>query len=124
MKYFFDTYAIIELQKDSPTFSQIDENQGITCIFNLAEAYYVLKTQFSQGLAEKALAAGSAHLGELTSGLIKKAMDFRAGFNSKNRKSALSYADAIGYTYALENDLEFVTGDDAFRGLKGVRFLK
>ncbi len=41
-----------------------------------------------------------------------------------SKKNALSYADAIGYVCALENNLVFVTGDDAFKGLKGVKFLK
>ncbi|HLD75817.1 MAG TPA: PIN domain-containing protein [Candidatus Norongarragalinales archaeon] len=122
--YFFDTYAIVEICKGNPNYIQFREAEAKCSIFNMAETYYVLKTQYDQKLAENSLSVTENYLTELSSEVIQKAMDFRAGFNAKNRKSALSYADAIGYTYALENDLEFVTGDDAFKNLKGVRFLK
>ncbi len=121
---FFDTYAAIEIYRSNPNYSELRAEEGVSTVFNLAEVYFVLKSQFGLELAEKAFNGIQRHIVEISPSLIRKAMDFRAEFNAKNRKQALSYADAIGYTYAIENGLEFVTGDDAFKGLKGVRFLK
>jgi len=91
---------------------------------NLAETYYVLRTQYSAEAAEKAYGIISNIVADVSASTVRSAMIFREEFNKKNRKQALSYADAIGYTYARENGLEFVTGDDAFKGLDGVRFVK
>lgn len=121
---FFDTYAAIEIYRSNPNYSELRAEEGVSTVFNLAEVYFVLKSQFGLALAEKAFNGIQRHIVELNPLLIKNAMNFRAEFNAKNRRQALSYADAIGYIYAQENSLEFVTGDNAFRGLKGVRFLK
>jgi predicted nucleic acid-binding protein len=45
-------------------------------------------------------------------------------FRKKNKKRNLSYADCIGYIYALKNNLIFLTGDKEFEDLKNVEFVK
>ena len=121
---FFDTYAIIEIIKDNPDYKDIARASGITLKFNLAETYYILRTQYSPNLADRTFNFVSGFVADVKPDTIKAAMIFRENFNKKNRKHALSYADAIGYTYARENGLDFVTGDDAFKVLDGVRFVK
>lgn len=124
MTYFLDTYAIVEIFSGNPNFEEFKSVQGVCTVFNAAEAYFIFQSKNRKDLARNALILTYKNLVDLPPELIAKAMDFRAEFNAKNRKQALSCADAIGYTYAQENGLEFVTGDDAFKGLKGVRFLK
>ena len=122
LKYFLDTYAIIEIQKGNPSYKKISEEQGVTSVFNLAETYCILLGN-SQVLAEKTFEVLSKRLVEIPLDNVKKAMRFRKEFNEKN-KAKLSYADAIAYTYATENNLTFVTGDDAFKHLYKVLFIK
>ena len=50
---------------------------------------------------------------------------FRASdFKLKNKNKGFSYVDSLGYVLCLKNNLEFVTGDSAFKGMKSVLFIK
>ena len=42
----------------------------------------------------------------------------------RKKKLDLSYADAIGYAVSLRLMLMFLTGDDAFKNLEKVEFVK
>ena len=42
----------------------------------------------------------------------------------RKKKLELSYADAIGYAVSLRLMLMFLTGDDAFKNLEKVEFVK
>ena len=42
----------------------------------------------------------------------------------RGRRRKLSYVDALGYVIARRLSLRFLTGDDAFRGLPNVLFVK
>ena len=42
----------------------------------------------------------------------------------ENRKKNLSYADCLGYAFALENNRLFLTGDKEFKDMKGVEFVR
>ncbi|MFA5247187.1 MAG: PIN domain-containing protein [Candidatus Micrarchaeia archaeon] len=123
-RVFLDTYALIEIMRSSQSHRELSLGDGSTLMGNLAETYYVLRTQYSAEAAEKAYGIVSNIIADVSASTVRSAMIFREEFNKKNRKKALSYADAIGYTYARENGLDFVTGDDAFKGLDGVRFVK
>jgi len=123
-RVFLDSYALIAILLGNPTYRDVAIKSGVVGVSNLAEAYYILRTQHSVDVAEQAYSLVSMLVVEIPLSTIRSAMIFREEFNKKNRKQALSYADAIGYTYARENGLDFVTGDDAFKGLDGVRFIK
>jgi predicted nucleic acid-binding protein len=123
-RVFLDTYALIELMVSGESYREVSLGDGTTAMGNLAETYYVLRTQYSAEAAEKAYGIICRLIADVPASTIRSAMIFREEFNRKNRKQALSYADAIGYTYAREHGLDFVTGDDAFKDLDGVRFIK
>ena len=40
------------------------------------------------------------------------------------RKVSLSYADGLGYEVAQRMEIKFLTGDEAFKGLENVEFVK
>jgi hypothetical protein len=42
----------------------------------------------------------------------------------RKKKLDLSYADALGYAVSLRLMLKFLTGDDAFKNLENVEFVK
>ncbi len=115
---------MVDIFSGNSAFESFLDAPSACTIFNAAEVYFIFQSKGRPDLARRALILAHKSAVELSVNDIEKAMDFRAEFNAKNKKNALSYADAIGYIYARENGLEFVTGDDAFKGLKGVRFLK
>ena len=52
--------------------------------------------------------------------IIKEASKFR--LNNKNKN--FSYADCIGYIYALRSGLKFLTGDQQFESTPNVEFVR
>ncbi len=53
---------------------------------------------------------------------VKEAMKMR--LRLKAGKTHLSYADALGYQLSKKLGMEFLTGDDAFKHLANVEFVK
>ena len=52
--------------------------------------------------------------------ILIKAVKFR----QENKKENLSFFDCVGYVYALENNMNFVTGDKEFKNKDNVEFVK
>ena len=42
----------------------------------------------------------------------------------ENKKQNMSFFDCVGYVYARENNIKFVTGDKEFEKKEGVLFIK
>ncbi|MBI5225110.1 PIN domain-containing protein [Candidatus Micrarchaeota archaeon] len=124
-KYFFDTYALLELILGSPRYASIysEVTEVITTDYNVAEAYYKMLSKNQPELAKK--------LEEmlLEDALIpsKMALIDACKVKLELRKTAdknISFVDALGYHMAKSMGLKFLTGDDAFKGLKNVEFVK
>ena len=47
-----------------------------------------------------------------------------AKYKEDHKKENLSFFDCVGYIYAQENHMQFVTGDKEFKGKEGVLFIK
>lgn len=62
----------------------------------------------------------SSQITEFGIEIVNKASKFRY----QNRRKKLSMTDCIGYIYAKENNLVFLTGDKEFNGLPNVEFVK
>ena len=118
--YFFDTYAMIELIKTNPSYAVFLEEPVTTTKFNLAEVFYILLSEMGEEKARTEFAKFKDFEVDVTDEILIKAMKFRL----KNKKKGFSYTDCIGYIFALENKLKFLTGDDAFKGLENVEFVK
>ena len=118
--YFFDTYALIELAKTSPNYVRFSEETVVTARFNLTELFYILLEQLGEEKAREIYYKFKDCAIEIPDEILFKALLFRL----KNRKKGFSYADCIGYVFALESGLKFLTGDDAFEGISGVEFVK
>ena len=58
----------------------------------------------------------------LNDGTIKGAMRKRLELKQKGKD--ISYADAIGYQLSLDLKAKFITGDNEFRDLENVIFIK
>ncbi len=88
----------------------------------MMETYYAVLRDHGQNAAEKAYSATAKYTVEFDEEDLKSAMNKR--FELRRRKLDLSYADALGYTLSLRLRVKFLTGDDAFKNLENVEFVK
>jgi len=119
-KYFFDTYAVIELVSGSPFYAKFANETPTITIFNLAEIYYSAINNLDELKADEIYEKYSCCAAYISDEILKEAMKFR----KKNKRKSLSYADCVGYICAVKNNLIFLTGDKEFEGLSNVEFVK
>jgi len=116
--FFFDTYAFFEIIRGNPKYERYRNVIAITTIFNLAELNYNLKKEMKDELADEFTEKYKNYLIEVEVDDIKTAMSF------KNKNKQLSIPDAIGYIIANRLNIKFLTGDEGFRNLDNVEFVK
>ncbi|MEK6984070.1 MAG: hypothetical protein AABX33_05830 [Nanoarchaeota archaeon] len=122
MKYFFDTYALIEIVSQNPkyrNYSTIPIEAGTT-IFNLVELHFYYLKNFGSEEAERIYNLVSPLLISTDDDIIKDANKFKVA----NLKERFSFTDCIGYIASIKLELKFVTGDYAFKGLENVEFVR
>ncbi len=117
--FFFDTYAMVEIVKKNPKFLPYADYPLITTVLNKIELYWWALTQESQEVADILLESLDRPM-DIDDEVIREAMLFRKQYKKRN----ISYADAIGYTFAQTHNLKFLTGDTQFADLPGVEFVK
>ena len=119
--FFIDTYALYELAVGNENYKAYFSGvKCITCIFNLYELYYSLLRENLPSAAENFFDRFLPVCIKLEPQLIKEAAVFRL----RNKKLKLSYADALGYCAAKNHFAIFLTGDEAFRKMPNVEFVK
>lgn len=120
MRYFLDTYALIEIAEGSPNYQKYLESDAVTLKDNLAELHYFLLKKYDDKTAEFFLNQFSKIAVELPVPIIAKAMIFR----HKHVKIRFSYIDCLGYICSLEDKRIFLTGDRAFEGMENVELVR
>ena len=122
MKYFLDTYALIEIFLQNPQYRHftVDPIEAGTTIFNLMELHFYYLKNFGNDEAEKVYNLAKPLLIMTDDSIIQSANRFKFA----NLKKRLSFTDCIGYIIALKLNLKFVTGDYAFKGMENVEFVK
>ncbi len=118
--YFFDTYALFEILQDNPAYVALDLERVNICILNYGELYYGLIRKIGRAKAETVIKSFKFAQLEVTEGIMRTAMRFRFAHRHLN----VSPTDCVGYVLAKAHGLRFLTGDEAFRGLQGVEFVK
>jgi predicted nucleic acid-binding protein len=120
--YFLDTCAILGYLKGEKAFEIIVESDVFSVSrFQLMEVYYITLKEAGQELAERYYEAFSRHEKQIEERTLKNAMKKRLDMQKLGLN--VSYVDAIGYQYALENKIRFVTSDPAFKKLDNVEFI-
>jgi len=120
-EYFYDSYSIIEYLKGNKNFEKyFKDPSGVTTKFNLMEVYYSLLENVD--FAEEIYTSFSSVVIEPTDTEIKKAMRKRKELKGKGLN--ISYVDAVGYAISLEHGIKFLTGDNEFKNLPNVEFVK
>ena len=84
------------------------------------ELYYSLFRDYGKVMAEKYFNEWEKSAVIIPKRLIKKAMELKYIHN----KEKLSYIDCMGYIYAVENGIQFLTGDSKFENKESVEFVK
>jgi len=117
--YFFDSYALIEIILGNNKYNNYKNCSFVFTSINFAEVYYASLLR-DESKAEMIIKSYKDNIVEFSMDILVKAMKFRL----KHKKMNLSYADCIGYIYACENNLKFLTGDEKFENMKNVEFVK
>ncbi|HLC86319.1 MAG TPA: PIN domain-containing protein [Candidatus Nanoarchaeia archaeon] len=120
-KFFYDSYAIIEFVNGNEKFRKYFlENDGITTLYNAMEVYYSVLKEKGEAKANETLKLLAPIVFYPTLEYVEDSMKFRL----KHKEKKLSYADCLGYAIALKLKIKFLTGDEDFRNVNNVEFLK
>ncbi len=118
--YFMDSYALHELFAGNEGYKKFEKEAAlITTRLNLMEFYYTLLRLNSENV-DQYYDRMLRFAVEIADDTIKKAMKFRL----RNKAKDLSYVDAVGYILAMEKNVKFVTGDQQFKDMENVEFIK
>ena len=120
VKYFFDSYAVIEIIKGNKNYAKYVQEEVILTIFNLIDIYWSALNDLNEDEANEIYDKYKPCIIKISDETLKEAVKFR----KENKKRDLSYTDCIGYICALRNNLVFLTGDNQFRDLPNVEFVK
>jgi len=114
-----DTYALVEIAEGNSKFTHFLQEKFVINDITLTEFYYLLYRGYGLKTAEywnKKLNPFAQPVSRL---VLFQAVRFRVD----NKKSNLSFFGCVGYIFARENNLLFVTGDKEFKDLNGVEFI-
>ena len=119
VKYFFDSYSIVELIEGNQSLLPYAEEIATITIFNLAEIYYVFLNRLGEEEANEVYMKYKSSVAEIDDETLKEAIKFR----KQHKKQDLSYSDCIGYIYAKRHGMRFLTGDKEFEKMENVEFI-
>jgi hypothetical protein len=115
-----DTYALVEIHDENPDFLPYLEKEFIIPNIIMAEFYGIIFRNYNEQTANYLLKKFQPFIMNVSFDTIIKSVNFRYLNKAKN----FSFFDAVGYTFARENHMTFVTGDLAFKEIEGVEFIK
>ncbi|MFH1054704.1 MAG: PIN domain-containing protein [Candidatus Altiarchaeota archaeon] len=129
MPYLFDTYAFIayyfEGRESYRKYFEKFTGEDYTSMLSLMEVYSRIFHAEDAGIAEEVLGniLGNFKILPLNDiGVIKEAGVFRS--KMRKEKRSLSYTDCVNYVLAQGLGIRMLTGDEDFRGVVGVEFVK
>ena len=115
-----DTYALIEIHDENPNFINYLNEDFVIIDLIMAEFYGIMLRNYNEQTAQYLFKKFEAYLKPVDVKILIKAVKFR----QENKKENLSFFDCVGYVYALENNMNFVTGDKEFKNKEGVMFIQ
>jgi predicted nucleic acid-binding protein len=118
--YFLDAYAMLEILKANKAYDAYLDDDLATSILHRYEVHYHLLHE----LGPEEAAQGVAAFRPMEVAIEEDDMLEASAFRLEHRRARLSYADALGYAMARRRGSRFLTGDEAFRTLRGVEFVK
>ena len=122
MKYFFDTYALLEIFYGNERYWKYLDEEVVTTRLNLMEVYYHLLREQGEDVAARYYDETVGYAVSFDDEDIKEAMRFRLKLKTAGKN--LSFVDALGYGIAKKLGIKFLTGDRAFEGMDNVEYVK
>lgn len=130
MPYLFDTYALMEWfiwenQNYKKYFDSIQNNDNnYVSEITLVELYHHIYHNEGAEIADVIYSSVSNYLNvaKMNDDIIKNAGIFRSRMLKK--KKSLSYADCINYSISSQLKIKLLTGDEDFKGMQNVEFVK
>ena len=120
-KFYFDTYALIEIAKGNPKYLPYKEDvQILLNKLNLLEFTYFLFREEKHGNVKEIFRNYLRFNADYDEEILIKAAEMKF----KHLKQRLSFIDCIGYLIAKKNNVKFLTGDEQFRSMENVEFVK
>ena len=118
---FFDTYALIEIGKNNINYEPYKTDVKIfISMLNLMElAYFLIREK-----RENEIDGVFNELGKFVVSYNKEILINAAKMKYRYKKERLSYVDCIGYLLAKQLNVKFLTGDEKFKKMKNVEFVK
>ncbi|HLC91411.1 MAG TPA: PIN domain-containing protein [Candidatus Nanoarchaeia archaeon] len=120
MKFFCDTYAMVEIIKGNRSYQPYLEQELHTNILNLYELFYILLKGYDEITAKEYFYEFASFILPIEDHYLFAAASFKLKFQKKN----ISYADALGYAMAENKNMRFLTGDKEFKDMDNVEFVK
>ena len=120
VEYFFDSYAVIELIKGNPAYIKYLGSKVTITFLNLVEVTNSVLIDYGEERARVAHDKFKECVQDVEWNVILEALRLK----QKYKKRSLSYADCVGYAFANQNGLRFLTGDKGFDDLENVEFVK
>ncbi len=120
MNYFFDAYALVEILINNPEYVRFSQSEIITSSLQLGEVYYFLLRNKGKTAADKWFESFSGELLSFDEVDVINAMNIKF----QHKKLKLSMQDCLGYVLAKKHSLFFLTGDNMFKDMPHVEFVK
>ena len=114
-----DTYALVEINNGNPKFANLLNEEIVITDITMAEFYGYLYRKYDLKTADYWHRRLSFFCKPVSRGILIEAARFRID----NNKQGFSFFDCVGYAFAVENGMKFVTGDKEFRNKPGVEFM-
>jgi predicted nucleic acid-binding protein len=118
--YFFDSYAMIEIIRGSANYAKFRDSFIVMSKLNIFEVFYALLRDKGEEIARHFLRDFYQFAIDFSPEVIEEAAKFRLARKRQN----ISMADAIGYVLAKSLGIRFLTGDEQFRNIEDVEFVK
>ncbi len=120
-KFYFDTYALIEIYKSNPNYKKYSSDVGIILNkLNLMEfTNFLIREKRENEVKELFESLGKFNVDYSDKDLIE-ATKMKIKFS----KEKLSFIDCIGYVLSRKHNVKFLTGDEKFESKKNVEFVK
>ncbi len=115
-----DTYALVEIHNGNPKVSDLLNEEAAITDITMAEFYGYLYRKHNAATADYWHRKLSFICKNVSRETLIKATRFRIDRKEQN----LSFFDCVGYVFAAEKGMKFVTGDKAFKQMDGVEFVK
>lgn len=120
MKFFCDTYALIEIIRGNKNYQKYLDEELFTSLLNLYELFYNLLKEFDEAKAKEFFYQFFPFVYPLHEEHLFAASRLKLRYKAHD----LSYADALGYALAYLEGMRFLTGDKEFKEMENVEYVK